>query len=177
MLNIQIRRSNLLAAWIIVWPLLVAVAIWFSALSVVIKIAIDVAIAAYAWALWRQHITTVDTGCLGYNDGHWYWREQGEQERLRLEGEYYLSRWLISLVFRREQLDGRRGKKRVVIILPDNTTADERRQLRVLLRFGLSAEKSRNDGQAANANKISAKPISAKPMVSKPKTHAEVSTT
>ena len=136
-MRMQLRSSTILAVWIIVWPLVVAIAIWFSALPWGVTFAIDCGIGVYAWMAWQQHVAHFGRPILAFSDGHWWWRQQGEQCQLRLLNEYYFSSWLIVLIFVRMNSHQLWRKKLPVIILPDSTSADECRQLRVFLRFGL----------------------------------------
>lgn len=133
-LNVRLRPSLALASFIATIHLLAAVAVWFSALSLWICLALNTVVVLSLLASLRQH-HQLGYRQLRYDDQQWWLADAAGDKPLELVGEYLLTPWLLVLRFTVQ------AGHRITLVLPsDSADVDDLRRLRVLLRFGLRSE-------------------------------------
>ena len=126
--NLRLRPSRQLLAGIIFSHLLALVVVWFSALPWFVCVVLD-GLVMLSLRQQLNHHWFVGERHLSVQDGRWVLASAGAETLLELSGEYYLSLWLMVLVFRDEN-----RRRRVIVLLPDSAGQDQLRRLRVFLK-------------------------------------------
>ena len=126
--NICLRPSRLVCGWIVGFGVLLLWPIWFSRLPWWLCLCADTVVLVWLLLSLRRHCFQGDRH-LSFREGGWQLQQNGSQLGLTLIGEIYSNAWLTVVKFRKQT-----GGSLVFIIAPDSASADERRQLRVLLR-------------------------------------------
>jgi membrane-bound toxin of toxin-antitoxin system len=142
-LRIQLGRSRLGAAFIVVGHLASAVLLAFAPGATLLRAVAVAAIGAHAlWALRHWALRTTRAAVIGIElsaDGHAVLIERsGRRCEGRVQPASYVGEQLTTLVVRPDGAHGSRS----IAILPDMLPAEDLRQLRVLLRVAGTSSRS-----------------------------------
>ncbi|MGI1677350.1 MAG: hypothetical protein K6L75_01340 [Cellvibrionaceae bacterium] len=133
--QIDLYPSKIFLRVLIALHILVIVAIWLTAFSVVFSFILSIGIIFHL--VWNTQKIKQSSRTIKSANGEWRLTRYGQNEIQELDmqpiGEAFIHRWLLVVVFKGKDLT--KKKKETLLVFPDSTDTESFRRLRVALQY------------------------------------------